>query len=670
MSDSQDDSDGQESRRKRIRQACLNCRRKKVRCTGEKPTCSFCTRLSQECVYAEDRRSWKRAPITLEVGDEEVTAAAMDTINARFASLENQISTLQDTIEKLIPLVADQKPDETGVPSKRPIRHVPARSTPSAILQTPTPLTVQSPVPDRPQSRSLSFAADIYFRFCHSQPYALFHEPTFRQRLADDSLPSYLLWGFLSAARRYSSLPVPQPNCADDASAYAAKAWECMDLPWHASASAENVLTVIQTIILIVSTEVPAGLCTPAHMKLGFAVRLAQNHKLNLEPDTSIPVAEQEERRRTFWSLYLQDKLISLSRGRFCAIRDEECKLSLPCSEEAFREGREEHTPLLEELIGDCVEQESVDSCCPLGLIIVMASILGRVSHYVLHDTKALQPSLPWNSTSPYATLSSALLQAEHYFAMNEDTMESLQTRCTIDGSIDQLLAGSFIFAKAMFHLSHCLLHHPFLLQQRLQSTKQKAPSIFMKTTWEKCRTHAKSITELMEMKSQNVLLLTSIYGYCIMVAGTIHALSINDERESIRTESREHYHASTESLQDLSRYWGHAALMVKRLERFHNQCETRGQELSPCTTNVERTPGDVKALWQSVDYTSLSTPTRPGSPTAPAPPTSEADWALSSDMFDFTGFGGFAEGVDVFSISFVDGDMMLDGEMPTDIGI
>jgi len=77
MSDSQDDSDGQESRRKRIRQACLNCRRKKVRCTGEKPTCSFCTRLSQECVYAEDRRSWKRAPVALQAGDDDVTAAAM-----------------------------------------------------------------------------------------------------------------------------------------------------------------------------------------------------------------------------------------------------------------------------------------------------------------------------------------------------------------------------------------------------------------------------------------------------------------------------------------------------------------------------------------------------------------------------------------------------------------
>ncbi|KAG9496190.1 hypothetical protein J7337_012771 [Fusarium musae] len=436
-----------------------------------------------------------------------------------------------------------------------------------------------------------------------------------------------------------------------------------MELPWTGNAPPEKILTVIQTIILIVSTEVPAGLCTQAHMKQGFAIRLAQNNKFHLEPDPSLPLAEREERKRTFWSLYLQDKLISLSRGRFSAIRDEECKISLPCSEDAFKEGREEKTPFLDELTGDCVEQEAIDGCCSLGLINVMASILGRVSHYVLHDTQTSHTGLPWSSTAPYATLSSALLQAEHYFGMNEDPTESLKQRCTVDDVVDQLHASSFIFAKAMFHLSHCLLHHPFLIQQRLQSGKQKAPSMFMKTAWEKCRTHAKSITDLLDMKSQNVPILTSIYGYCIMVAGTIHALSLNDERDHIRKESQKHYRAAMESLQDLSCYWNHAALMVKRLERFHSQCETRGQELSP--SNVERTPGDVKALWQSVDYTSLSTPTRPGSPTLAGQTSVEADWALSTDMFDFSGFGGFAEGVDVFSISFVDGDMTLGDEIP-----
>jgi hypothetical protein len=152
---------------------------------------------------------------------------------------------------------------------------------------------------------------------------------------------------------------------------------------------------------------------------------------------------------------------------------------------------------------------------------------------------------------------------------MNEDLMESLKQRCTVNGMVDQTLAGSFIFAKAMFHLSHCLLHHPFLIQQRLQSSQQKVPPLFMKTAWEKCRTHATSITDLLDMKNQRVIILTSIYGYCIMVAGTIHALSMNDERDHIRRESQKHYLAALGSLQDLSRYWGHAALMVSNMAHF-----------------------------------------------------------------------------------------------------
>ncbi|KAJ5895006.1 hypothetical protein N7495_006697 [Penicillium taxi] len=36
---------------KRTRQACGTCRRKKARCPGEKPNCSLCQRLGQQCTY-------------------------------------------------------------------------------------------------------------------------------------------------------------------------------------------------------------------------------------------------------------------------------------------------------------------------------------------------------------------------------------------------------------------------------------------------------------------------------------------------------------------------------------------------------------------------------------------------------------------------------------------
>jgi hypothetical protein len=38
---------------KRARQACGRCRRKKTRCPGEKPVCSFCARLAQTYTYSD-----------------------------------------------------------------------------------------------------------------------------------------------------------------------------------------------------------------------------------------------------------------------------------------------------------------------------------------------------------------------------------------------------------------------------------------------------------------------------------------------------------------------------------------------------------------------------------------------------------------------------------------
>lgn len=42
---------------KRIRQACESCRRKKTRCPGEKPMCSYCARLGQVCFYVNEAQN-------------------------------------------------------------------------------------------------------------------------------------------------------------------------------------------------------------------------------------------------------------------------------------------------------------------------------------------------------------------------------------------------------------------------------------------------------------------------------------------------------------------------------------------------------------------------------------------------------------------------------------
>lgn len=101
------------------------------------------------------------------------------------------------------------------------------------------------------------FAADVYFRFCHNQPYSLFHEATLRHRIATGDLPEHQLWALLAAARRYSTLPDLQLNAADDAMFYVKRAWGCLKLPWSGMSGDEEVVQVIQTIILLVSIEHP-----------------------------------------------------------------------------------------------------------------------------------------------------------------------------------------------------------------------------------------------------------------------------------------------------------------------------------------------------------------------------------------------------------------------------
>lgn len=103
--------------------------------------------------------------------------------------------------------------------------------------------------------------------------------------------------------------------------------------------------------------------------------------------------------------------------------------------------------------------------------------------------------------------------------------------------------------------------------------------------------------------------------------------------------------------------------MQVKRLERFYSLCQSRDSKLTPCTTNSDRSPRETKALWQSVDYSSLATPSRPGSPSRVVVGNEmEALWPSSLDFLDLTDFVGFGQGLDAMGQSpFLNGDAALD---------
>ncbi|KAF5660291.1 hypothetical protein FHETE_9033 [Fusarium heterosporum] len=83
---------------RRVPKACNNCRRKKVRCPGEKPRCSACTRLHQQCSFAE----------VLEPSED--SANRIDTyVNDRLEQLEDKLDTLMSRVVTPLPAEAFAK---------------------------------------------------------------------------------------------------------------------------------------------------------------------------------------------------------------------------------------------------------------------------------------------------------------------------------------------------------------------------------------------------------------------------------------------------------------------------------------------------------------------------------------------------------------------------------
>lgn len=76
----------------RVITACNNCRRRKTRCDGVKPTCGTCLRLGKACVYAEAPDALQRAPKPSRIAALESRVALLESIiqqNSGSASFED-----------------------------------------------------------------------------------------------------------------------------------------------------------------------------------------------------------------------------------------------------------------------------------------------------------------------------------------------------------------------------------------------------------------------------------------------------------------------------------------------------------------------------------------------------------------------------------------------------
>lgn len=201
-------------------------------------------------------------------------------------------------------------------------------------------------------------------------------------------------------------------------------------------------------------------------------------------------------------------------------------------------------------------------------LVILTASALGRCARHVLHQRET-DETFPWDSESEFASLKSFLLLVEHHLHAESSPVDEMVERYRRpDGTLDHHEVGHIIFAHTIFHLCHCLLHHPFLLLLRLQSLKCRMPLNFWARSLQTSRDHACKLAGLLDnATAADCHVQSSFYAYSATVAGNILSLGIHAEQDAGNAPSSDLLSGSQQTLSTLERMgqvWAHASKMVR----------------------------------------------------------------------------------------------------------
>ncbi|KAF2403099.1 hypothetical protein EJ06DRAFT_528059 [Trichodelitschia bisporula] len=170
----------------------------------------------------------------------------------------------------------------------------------------------------------------------------------------------------------------------------------------------------IQGLLMLTGHSWGAGEGRSAWIYLGMALRMAQMMRLFEEPPTARNREEfvaAEERRRTAWTCFLMDSLLSGGRGRKRTLTADDIRLQLPCDTDYFHFGERVRS---ERLDGSVLPDEAAGPVHPCGIIassMRAADIWGVVARWACAPASEMQ--LPWEPASEYQVILQSLARWE-----------------------------------------------------------------------------------------------------------------------------------------------------------------------------------------------------------------------------------------------------------------
>lgn len=353
---------------------------------------------------------------------------------------------------------------------------------------------------------------EIYeiFKLHFSTEMPFLHPPTFRNRMRQASYPrdpavaptdtqdgKALLLGVLTLTARFHPELVAhhsrsgRSNDPIDASEYYATALKAAFGPTGTNLTSPS-LDGIQALLMLALYEWGQTRGLTAWVYAGIAVRLAQSMGLAYEddPDTRTlkptyrrigsPLTEREEaiekevRRRTLWSCFVMDRMLSAGKYRPTMIAAGKLRVQLPCTDDQFLFVHDVRNSFLSTdwMDGDTLAKAgAVDDDGVLSRYLRLVEIFGRFSEWSYAGGRRTEKLPPWDSSTEFFKLRRELKEFHDALPSNLTFTEA-----NLSAHIEKRNATTYASLHTLYSLCQIMLHREYIPFIALRCERPQGP--------------------------------------------------------------------------------------------------------------------------------------------------------------------------------------------------
>ncbi|KAI7763273.1 hypothetical protein LZL87_012890 [Fusarium oxysporum] len=525
----------------RSKQACEPCRKKKSKCTGERPTCSFCGRLNQLCTY----RSPEPTIVSLSYWPRALSKYFCKCPIYKFASRVQRKSW-----HDLAPI------DKYILRCEQVCRRL-----------RPNIVVTELSSPDVP-SEVLDHLIEIYRVKLHLQPLQLFKISELRDTLT--SAPQYLLYSFLALTVRYSAHGFFNGKQVKAVELYGSSAQQ--EVAILASQGIPK-LEIVQALCLLVLVDVAA--CKPgrAWMSIGTMSRLEALRKLS-QSSFYESSPELEASLRCHWTVALLEQTFMPQKRS--SIHDDD--------EQRYPASARRPPSLPPTNDGECPpDLFSDDAPEDLGVTAYYINVIemwGHLSSY-MHQVRIGKAETAWSPGSMHYILCAELYKHETKLPHSHLLRNVHFTkRMAVELEDQREYWIPWLLMQVVTHAITAILHHPFihLVAMRDRSSGLQARS-FLQQTVDQALFNSAWVFKLLRLCEElRFEICDPLVGQLVAVVATIPWLFQRAIDPKVAEKAKGDLEWCKGFLERLSSTWPHIAQKLELLQSLDSTADNSSQ--------------------------------------------------------------------------------------------